>query len=360
MENIESPRDLTLQEDLENIALSDLPFDELRNSTILITGATGLIGSQIVKSIICCNRIRSTNITVIALVRNIEKAKTIFKDIYDNEMIHFIIGDIMEEITIDHKVDYIIHTASITTSKTFVTRPVHTIDTMILGTKNVLELARIKSVKGFVYLSSMEVYGITNPEAENISESDLGYIDILNIRSCYSEGKRMAECMCAAYAHEYDIKIKIARLAQTFGAGVDYTRENRVFAQFAKSVINKTDIVLHTEGKSVGNYCYTRDTIKALLLLLIKGESGQAYNISNEESNITIKDMAYMVANNIANGDIKVIFDIPESVYEYGYAPDVKMKLNSKKMRQLDWEPEVGLEESYCRMITSMRQQIIE
>lgn len=359
MENIECPRDRVLQEDLENIALSDLPFDELRDSTILITGATGLIGSQLVKSIVCCNRLRSTNIKVIALVRNIEKAKKMFKDIYDNKMVQFIIADIMDEIVIEDKVDYIIHTASVTTSKIFVTKPVHTIDTMILGTKNVLELARNKSVKGFVYLSSMEVYGVTDSELESISESDLGYIDILNIRSCYSEGKRMAECMCAAYAHEYGLKIKIARLAQTFGAGVDYT-ENRVFAQFAKSVINKTDIILHTEGKSVGNYCYTRDTIKALFLLLIKGESGQAYNISNEDSNTTIKDMAYMVVNDIANGDIKVIFDIPKSLQEYGYAPDVKMKLSSEKMKLLGWKPEIGLEESYRRMITSMRQNVKE
>ena len=355
MKKMESPNDLVLQEDLENIALDYLLFDGLKDSTILVTGATGLVGSYLIKSIMCYNRINSANIKIIALIRDMGKAKKVFGDIYDSEMISFVIADIMDVIDINYKIDYIIHAASTTASKLFVTKPVETIDTIILGTKNILELARNKSVKGLVYLSSMEVYGVTNPGLENVSESDLGYIDILDIRSSYSEGKRMAECMCAAYANQYGINVKIARLAQTFGAGVDYT-ENRVFAQFAKSVINKTDIVLHTEGKSVGNYCYIGDTVKALILLLTKGESGQAYNISNEKSNITIKDMAYMVANNIANGDIKVKFDIPKSVYEYGYAPDVNMKLNSEKMRLLGWKPEISLEESYKRMIASMMQ----
>ncbi len=353
MKKVESPNDLVLQEDLENIASDYLLFDGLKNSTILVTGATGLVGSYLIKSIMCYNRINSANIKIIALIRDVGKAKKVFGDMYDNEMISFVIADIMDVIDIDYKIDYIIHAASTTASKLFVTKPVETIDTIILGTKNILELARSKSVKGLVYLSSMEVYGVTDPGLENVSESDLGYIDILDIRSSYSEGKRMAECICAAYANQYGINVKIARLAQTFGAGVDYM-ENRVFAQFAKSVINKTDIVLHTEGKSVGNYCYIGDAVKALILLLTKGESGQAYNISNEKSNITIKDMAYMVANNIANGDIKVKFDIPESVYEYGYAPDVNMKLNSEKMRLLGWKPEISLEESYKRMIASM------
>ncbi len=351
--------DRVLEEDLKNIASNHVLFNDLKNSTILITGATGLIGSYLIKSIVCCNQINATNIKVIALIRSKDKAREIFKEIYDNNMIHFIVTDITNELDIDYEIDYIVHGASPTASKFFITNPVETIDAIVLGTKNILELSRKNSVKGFVYLSTMEVYGITDPELERVSESDLGYIDILSVRSSYSEGKRMAENLCIAYADQYGVDVKIARLAQTFGAGIQKT-ENRVFAQFARSVINDEDIVLHTEGKSVGNYCYIRDAIKALLLLLVKGESKQAYNITNEDSNISIRDMAYLVADKIADNEIKVVFDIPESENVYGYAPDVKMKLSSKKMRALGWKPEVGLEESYTRMIESMKTWDLE
>ncbi len=199
----------------------------------------------------------------------------------------------------------------------------------------------------------MEVLGITNPLLEWVKEENYGYIDILNVRSSYSESKRMAECMCTSYAYEYGLPIKIARLAQTFGSGVSFM-ENRVFAQFAKSVINKTDIILHTNGESMGNYCYTRDVVISILILLIKGQMGEAYIVTNELSTCKIKDMAYMVADKLAHKEISVLFNIPKNNLVYGYAPEVKMKLNAGKMRALGWKAEIGLEESYKRMIRSM------
>lgn len=353
LKEIEFPWDKVLQEDLENIALSDLSFNEFRDSTILVTGATGLIGSYMIKALLTINRINHTNIRLIAQIRSHDKAKEVFGHLYGHKDISFLIGDIAGALHIDEKIDYIIHTASITSSKMFVTKPVDTFDSIILGTKNVLELGKINQVKGFVYLSSMEVYGITDPKKESISEMDLGYIDNLKIRSVYSEGKRMAETMCAAYSSQFNMKIKIARLAQTFGAGVSMT-ENRVFAQFAKSAMNGTDIVLHTKGESVGNYCYTRDAAKAILMLLVKGEDGEAYNISNEDSTISIKGMANLVAQEISGGNINVVFDIPDADINMGYAPDVRMKLDSSKMKGLGWKAEINLEDSYRRMMQSM------
>lgn len=350
---IESPHDNYLQEDLEFVANSELQFELLYNKTILITGATGLIGSQLVNSLLCMNRIKNANIKVLALVRNMHKAETSFRYVLDNSNLKFIYADITEKFSIDEEIDYIIHTASVTTSKFFIEHPVETIDVAISGTKNVLELAREKDIKGLVYLSSMEVFGITDPELESVSEDDLGYIDIHNVRSCYPESKRLIECLCSSYASEYKIPVKIARLSQTFGAGIGIG-ENRVFAQFARSVINGNDIVLHTMGNSIGNYCYTRDVVIAILLLLIKGNPGEAYNVSNEESNMTIFSMAQMVVEKIAKGNIKVILDVPDDALKYGYAPDTKMKMNTSKMRALGWRPEIGLEESYQRMIGSM------
>ena len=344
---MESSRDKTFQEDLDYIA-NNFYWEKLKNSNILVTGASGLIGSQIVKAIMCSNRKNNTNIHVIAMGRK-------FENVYESlEKVDLICSDIRDEIKIDESIDYIIHCASATASKEFVTHPVDVIDVSVLGTRNVLNLAREKKVKAMVYLSSMEAFGQTNPSLESVKEEDLGYIDVNSIRSCYSESKRMIECMCSCYAFQYGLNVKSARLAQTFGAGVLKT-ENRIFAQFARSVIDNKDIVLHTKGESYGNYCYSRDAIVAILMLLIKGNAGESYNISNPETNIMIKDMANMVATKIAKGKIKVVFDIPEDNLKYGYAPDVKMKINSDKMQDLGWKPEIGLEEAYIRLIESMK-----
>lgn len=345
--------DNVLQEDLERIASSGIPVDEMNHSTILISGATGLIGSQLVRALMCCNRVRNTKILILALVRNIEKAKKIYGQLLEREDLILVRGDVTTEIKLDYDIDYMIHCASVTASKTMVRQPVETLVTSIEGTRNMLELAKEKKVKSFVYVSSMEMYGAFEDIGHRVTEQDLGYIDPLKVRSNYPESKRLCENMCIAYLSEYGVPVRIARLAQTFGAGI-LPEDNRVFAQFARSAMRGEDIVLHTKGLSEGNYCYTRDCIKALILLLVKGADGEAYNISNEETHTTIADMAKMVCEKIAGGRIQVVFDIPES-NTFGYAADTKMKLSSDKLRTLGWKPEVGLEEAYRRLIESLR-----
>lgn len=344
--------DRYLQEDLDYIADSNYPYEELYHSTILVTGATGLVGSQIVKALLNMNQRKQSEIHVLALVRNVEKAERIFQE-WKGDNLSYVVQEVTEPIQIRENIDYIIHTASPTSSKFFVDHPVETIRMSVNGTDHALQLAREKKVKGMVYLSSMEMYGVTDPLLPCVKEENLGYIDVLNVRSSYSEGKRICECLCASYAKEYQVPVRIARLAQTFGAGISY-EENRVFAQFAKSAINKTDIVLHTAGKSVGNYCYTRDVVAAILLLLLRGNSGEAYTVTNEDSCVTIRQMAEMVASELADNEIKVVLDIPEDALTFGYAPDVKMQLNADKLRALGWKPEIGLMEAYRRMIGSM------
>lgn len=357
-------RDQYLEEDLTYIANSTLPFEELYNKTILVTGATGLVGSMAVKALLRMNEVKDAGIRVLAFVRNQKKAEAMYEEFQTEDLI-YVAGTLDrplsdEAVSLSNgetlektAIDYIIHGASPTASKYFVSYPVETIMTAVNGTKYILDLARDKQAKGVVYLSSMEAFGAPDASLPYVKEEDLGYIDIHNPRSCYSEGKRMCECLCASYASEYHVPVRIARLSQTFGAGVPY-EENRVFAQFAKSAIHKQDIVLHTEGNSVGNYCYTRDSVMGILLLLVRGEMGQAYTVSNPESNITIRNMAKMVAERIADNEIRVVFDIPESAMTFGYAPDVNMRLNADKLRALGWEPVIGLEEAYRRMIGSM------
>lgn len=349
----ESSKDSILQEDLEIIAKSNLPWEQLDGSSIFVTGATGLIGSQIVKALACRNRLFNAGIKILAGIRSLEKAKVVFADIFDNENLKFVVSDVSKNFEIEGPVDYLVHTASVTASKEFVTKPVEVIMTSVEGTRNFLELARTKQAKGAVYLSSMEAFGVVPASDKKSAEKDLGFIDLESPRSCYPESKRLSECLCAAYATEYSLPVKVARLSQTFGAGILYT-ENRVFAQFAKSAIEKHDIVLHTKGESYGNYCYTRDTVRAILTLLAKGNAGETYTVANEKSNVRICDMAKMVAEKLANNEIKVVFDIPESALTYGYAPDTALHLSSAKMRSLGWEPEIDLENSYRRMMQSM------
>lgn len=338
----------TLQEDLQFIANYSLPYEKLYGKTVLVTGATGLIGVSIVRALLAIG-----GINVIALVRNEDKAKIIYVDFLENTYLKIYVGDVLNEISVEESVEYIFHCASVTVSKQMVEKPVETLMTSVEGTKNILNFSIEKRCKSVVYISSMEVYG-TFGVSKEVKETELGYIDNLKVRSNYPESKRLCENMCIAYLSEYGIPVKIARLAQTFGAGI-LPGENRVFAQFARSAMAGTDIVLHTKGLSEGNYCYIRDCVTGLFTILLKGLDGEAYNVCNPQTHTTIAEMADMVARKIANGKIQVMFDLPvENVF--GYASDVKMKLNSDKLQKLGWKPEVNLEEAYRRMISDMAE----
>ena len=328
-----------VEEDAKNIT-KQFDMSVFDKKTVLVTGATGLIGSLCVKSLLASDY----DTKVLALVRNENKAKKMFEE---NENLYLIVQDINEPIKYENHADYIIHTASVTASKDFVEKPAQTILTALKGTFNVLEFAREKKCLGLVYLSSLEVYGI--PSKENVTENDYGYIDILTPRGSYPEGKRIAENLCISYGSEYEVPVKIARLTQTFGAGVT-KNDNRVFAQFAKSVIEKRDIVLHTEGKTKRCYCYTTDAVTGIYTILTKGERNNAYNIANSNTYISICEMA----KSLENENTKVVFDIDDK--NYGYNPEMQIFLNSEKLEKLGWKAKTPLKEMFKRLISSMEE----
>ena len=339
--------------DLDRVAarISALGFSDQQ---FFITGATGLVGSMLVKALLTANRLYGCGNTVTALVRDPEKARRMLSAYAGGDDLRFFVGDVTSPVAFEGEVDYVIHAASETKSVNMVNYPVETLWTSVCWSRNLLELAREKNVSGMVYLSSMEAFGRTDPALERVAEKDIGFIDLMSVRSCYPESKRLVENLCVCYAKEYGLPVVSARLAQTFGAGVSKT-ETRVFAQFARSAIEKKDIVLHTKGMSVGNYVYTADAAEAIFLLLKQGAPGETYTVANEATSIRIRDMAQMVADRLANGEIRVVFDIPEQ-NTFGYAPDVEMRLSSKKLQALGWTPQVDLEEAYRRLIADWEE----
>lgn len=327
---------------------------KIRNNTItyLITGVTGYIGSQVVRKMMDNKEFQNGTINLILHCRDKEKYSKIYHDV-DSRQVYPIYSDIkyidccVAEVKgqgcVD-KIDYIIHCASNTTSAIMVSNPVETIDGIVVGTKTVLELAKEEKVESMVYLSSMEVYGDISCSPDNRATEDmLGNIDILKPRSSYPLGKRMAEGYCVAYANEYNVPVKIVRLAQTFGKGI-LPNENRSFAQFVRAAAEGRDIVLKTEGKSIGNSVAIDDALDAIFFLLKNGENGQAYNVVNEENTMSIKEMAELVARIIGKDKVKVVIDI-EDKSKTGYAADTGLYMSGEKMRRLGWEAKKGIEE---------------
>lgn len=343
-------------QDLEELAQTDyIPWDKLENTTVLVTGATGLIGYNLVCGLAYADIKKSLNINIIALVRDtsraVEKYAALLKEY---KALSFIEGSVEDLPIIEGKLDFIIHGASPTASLYFIQHPVETIKTAVCGTMNLLELAVTKSVKGFVYLSSMEIYGA--PKTEDVlTEKDLGYMDPLNVRNCYPESKRLCESLCASYAQEYNLPVMSVRLAQTFGLGVDKD-DKRVFAEFARCAMKGEDIVLLTDGKSKRCYLYTMDAVSAILTVLLKGEAGQTYNAGNPETYCSIREMAELVVKRISNKPI--MFKMSENSEKCKkFSPPHFYNLSIQEIEKLGWKQDKGLEEMYQRMVDGFNNE---
>lgn len=323
--------------DLNNISSADfIPWEALSGKTVLVTGATGLIGHAVVTGLLFASRQRGLGIKVISLVRDLARAETRFEGWLSDGDLSFVVGSVEELPYIDGPVDYIIHGASQTASRAFLSEPVETIRTSVIGTDKLLRLAREKRSAGFVYMSSMEVYG--HPEkGHKVKESDSGSFDPLDLRCGYPIGKQLCENLVCAYAAEYGVRASIIRLAQTFGAGVNYN-DSRIFAEFRRSVLEERDIVLHTKGETERSYLYVADAATAVLAVLLLGEPGEAYNAADESTYCSIAEMAEKIA---AEGGVRVVYDIQDEK-KLGYPRPVYMDLDTSRLRSLGWHTASG------------------
>ena len=331
-----------ISRDIQSVIRNRDLFGYFSNSTIFITGATGFIGSMLIKTLVSADEKLGLHLKIKGQIRNHEKAINVFGNMIDK----------IELVTTDDvETDYIIHTVSPTTSKYFMEHPVETIKASVESTISILDIAK-KQQASVVYLSSMEQYGIPYNAGEKMSEDKIGVINHLNIRSSYSEAKRLCECLCVSYVEEYGVDVKIARLAQTVGAGVNLI-DNRMPMQFAKAAANQQDIILHTDGNSISNYVYLTDAIVGILTILKKGEKGQAYNVCNDKESRCVREIAELVCHEVANNKIDFRIELKDNM---GYAPNVAMYLDSGKLRRLGWCAEVSMVEGYKRLIEYIKE----
>lgn len=347
--------EIYMKDIMTNVYNTNIKWDKMKDKTIFITGGTGLIGSLIINTVLYASKEYNLNTKVIALVRNQEKAKKQFKKLIDENMrLEFVVGDVCEKITnVEENIDYIIHAASETSSKAFVENPLGIIDIAINGTKNTLELAREKNVQNYIFLSTMEVYGRPNTD-EKIDEKHGNDLITTEPRNCYPISKIMCENLCACYSKQYGFNYNIMRLTQTFGAGVKYN-DGRVFAEFARCVIENRDIILHTKGDTKRNYLAVSDAVSAILLVLLSESTNEIYNVANEETYCSILEMAKLVANKNKNIEVKCVID--ENIQKYGYAPTLCMNLDTNKLKSLGWKPKISLDEMYNSLIGFMENE---
>lgn len=312
------------KEDIKSSLSSALKIEELNNSKILITGATGLVCSAIVDLLINSD----LNITVYAAGRSEKRVCERF----DGKVI-FVPYDATKPITFDADVDYIIHGASNASPNLYVNEPVETMQANINGIQNLLEYAHKKSVKKVIYVSSSEVYG-RKESIEPFKEDQYGFIDLLNPRSSYSMSKRAAETMCVSYHAEYGVPFNVVRLGHIYGPSASRS-DKRVSSDFAYKAAEGENLVLKSEGKQIRSYCYSLDCASAILSILTSGKTGEAYNISNKDSIINIREMAEYLAK---AGGVELIFDIPSQTEIATFNQMDNSSLDSSKLESIGWK----------------------
>lgn len=342
------------QEDLQLVSsFKAIPWKELSGTSVLLSGATGMIGSLLVDAILFKDEKESLNCKVIALGRNAEKAKKRFGYCWDSPFFQFVECDVnrAETMPTDVRADYVLHLASNTHPVAYATDPIGTITANIIGTQNMLDLAVRCGAKRFLFASSNEIYGENRGDVELFDESYCGYIDCNTLRAGYPESKRCGEALCQAYKKQKGIDVVISRLTRSFGPTLQLA-DTKALTQFLKNGLNKENIVLKSAGTQYYSYTYAADAVTGLLTVLTKGESGAAYNVADQSCDIQLKDLAKMIAD-IAG--TKVIFDLPNETEAAGFSKATKARLDGSKLKNLGWSLSYSIEEGLRRTLKALQ-----
>lgn len=340
-----------LYSDLSYIVKADfIDWGQFRGKSFYITGGTGLIGFYLIQTLLYRNAKFQDHIRILALVRDIEKARAMYKRQIPKAggFLQFVQGDVTEKQKVEESVDFIIHGASPTSSRYFVEHPIETLQTAIQGTSNMLHLAEEKQVKKMVYLSSMEVYGDHQSE-DKISEEVAVCLHPMNLRDSYPIGKCTSENLCQSYSHERGISVDILRLSQVIGTTcpISESRDTRIVMEIARDILSGNDIILKTKGESKRTYIYVSDAVTAILKVLTC-EGSDVYNVANEGTYCSIYDMCQLAAEKVAGGKIKVVVqEKDEDIYPAANC----LNLSAEKLRACGWKSSTGLEKMFQRLI---------
>ena len=340
-------------EDIRYVAALPLPWEKLQDKSLMLSGATGMIGSFLVDVVLEKNLIDGLNCTVYALGRNEERAKVRFSKFADDSHFVFIPYDVklpFERSDLE-TVDYILHLASNTHPMQYSTDPIGTITTNIIGVQNLLDFAVEHHASRFAFASSNEIYGENRGDVEFFDESYCGYINSNTMRAGYPESKRCGEALCQAYKAQKGLDVVIPRPTRSYGPTM-LMSDTKAISQFIKKGIAGEDIVLKSAGTQYYSYTYVADAVAGLLTILLKGDSGEAYNIAEEHSDIMLKDLAAIIAG--INGK-EVVFEIPDAVEAAGYSTATKARLDGHKLQKLGWMPKYDIKSGMERTIRILR-----
>ena len=330
-----------------------IEWSKFEDSSFLITGATGLIGSCLVD--ILCNRLilNKEKFDIYALGRNIEKLKNRFKKYKQIKSLHFIEQDITVPLKTNIKFDFIINAASNAHPLVYANDPIGTITGNVFGLHNILEHARLYGCKRIIELSSNEIYGERENANYTFKENEYGIIDCNRSRAGYPESKRLCEALCQSFISQHKLDIVILRPGRIYGPTMSMD-DSKATAQFIKKAINKENIVLKSTGEQVFSYAYVVDVASAILTLLIKGKSGEAYNVADKDSTLKLKELAEIVAE---IGSCKVEYNLPNEIEAKGFSNSPGMILDCTKLEALGWSAKTHIKEGMRKTIEVLSQK---
>ncbi|MGH7655305.1 MAG: NAD-dependent epimerase/dehydratase family protein [Gemmatimonadaceae bacterium] len=339
-----------VEQDVAGLAALPLPWNRLDGRTILITGATGLIGGYFAEVLLRRNRVSGSAPTkVIALVRDAGKAAARFADFAGQGDLRVLAHDVTDEVPADTPADFIVHAAGNATPRRFAADPVGTYSAAVLGTHHLLGHAARMDSEAFLLLSSGAVHGAVPGESTVVDERTIGIVDPLDPYACYPESKRMAETMCSAWTRQHGVPTRIARISHSYGPGLRRD-DDRAFAEFTYCALDRRDIVLHSDGSAVRPYCYLADVAHALVRLLLSGANGEAYAVANPEAACSVRTLATFIAG---LGGVSVRTDLNAAQGSIANR-DPKRTVDISKLRGLGWQPRVGYEEGFRRTLQSL------